>query len=101
MHRGWVIITAWIRRGLERLHRIYIATTSRHVRRWVGESSYRRTLLAALVALGGTLLPHPVAAAALGAIATEWRPRDTFDPYADDDEYEYEPRGRRLWETFP
>ena len=80
--------------------------------RWQSDGSYRRTLIAALSAIAATLLPHPAAAAALGALVAE-RPvrpshrRDLF--FEDDDEDDFPPRRapldpwapspRRLWDT--
>jgi hypothetical protein len=80
--------------------------------RWQSDSSYRRTLIAALSAIAATLLPHPAAAAALGALVAERpvRPSHRRDPFfEDDDEDDYPPRRapldpwapspRRLWDT--
>jgi hypothetical protein len=83
----------------------------RLIQRWQDDSTYRRTLIAALSALAATLLPHPAAAAALGALVAERPTRTTHrrDPFLDDDEDAYPPRRapldpwapnpRRLWDT--
>jgi len=80
--------------------------------RWQSDGSYRRTLIAALSAVAATLLPHPAAAAVLGALVAERpvRPSHRRDPFLeDDDEDDYPPRRapldpwtpspRRLWDT--
>ena len=80
--------------------------------RWHTDGTYRRTLIAALSAITATLLPHPAAAAALGALLAERPVRSTprRDPFLDDfDEDDYPPRRapldpwtpspRRLWDT--
>ena len=80
--------------------------------RWRSDGAYRRTLIAALSAIAATLLPHPAAAAALGALAAERpaRPSHRRDPFfEDDDEDDYPPRRapldpwapspRRLWDS--
>jgi hypothetical protein len=76
--------------------------------RWQCDGSYRRTLIAALSAIAATLLPHPAAAAALGALVAERpvRPSHRREPFSEDD---YPPRRtpldpwapspRRLWDT--
>jgi hypothetical protein len=95
---GWHLITVTITHGGQILHRMFLTISARHVRRWANESSYRRTLLAALTALAATFMPHPVAAAALGAAVAEWSPR-RIDAYDYDDDDEPFPR-RRLWDTY-
>ena len=98
---GWHLVTVTVHRGLERLHQLYVLVTARHVRRWAGDSGYRRTLLAAVTALAATVVPHPVAAAALGAAVAEWSPR-RHDPYEyDDEDDEFAPTSRRrLWDSY-
>ena len=87
-------------------------TRDRLAQRWQSDGSYRRTLIAALSAVAATLLPHPAAAAVLGALVAERpvRPSHRRDPFLeDDDEDDYPPRRapldpwtpspRRLWDT--
>jgi hypothetical protein len=99
-----------------RLARTRTITFTRNARqrlaeRWQSDRSYRRTLIAALSAIAATLLPHPAAAAALGALVAERpvRPSHGRDPFLEDDEDDYPPRRapldpwapspRRLWDT--
>ena len=87
------------------------ASRERLIGRWHTDSTYRRTLLAAISAIAATLLPHPATAAALGALVAERpvRPSHRRDPiFEDDDEDDYTPRRapldpwapspRRLWD---
>jgi hypothetical protein len=62
------------------------AAKERLGRRWHSDTTYRRTLIAALTAITATLLPHPAAAAALGALLVErpTRPSPGRDPFLDD-----------------
>ena len=94
---------------------VFLSAAAQRLRhRWQTDTTYRRTLIAALSAITATLLPHPAAAAALGALVAE-RPsrpserRNSFlDDYDEDDEYPprkppldpWTPSPRRLWDTF-
>jgi len=125
VRRAW----AWVTRLTRRVTRVGVQTarsagtrTISFVRnavqrlavRWHSDSAYRRTLLAALTAVTATLLPHPVAAAAVGALVAErpGRPAYRRDPFLDEDDEDedYAPRRatrsadpwapapRRLWD---
>jgi hypothetical protein len=87
------------------------SSRSRLTARWHTDSSYRRTLIAAVAAITATLLPHPAVAAAIGALIAERPTRSTarHDPFLDEfDEDDYPPRRapadpwaspRRLWDS--
>lgn len=87
---------AFTRNGRERL-----------AERWQSDGSFRRTLIAALSAVAATVLPHPAAAAALGALVAERpvRPTRHREPFLDDEEEDddYVPRRSRLdpWAPSP
>lgn len=85
------------------------------VDRWHTDTAYRRTLLAALAAITAVVVPHPVAAAALGALVAERPARPAYrrDLFLDEDDEDegYPPRRptrpadpwapspRQLWDT--
>lgn len=112
---GWVHqLTQRLTNGVQQL---VSATVSRLSERWHTDSIYRRTLIAAASALSATVLPHPAAAAAVGALLAgqvSTPPRSSRSFYGDeDDDFDEYPRhhqrfprgeqttGRRtLWETF-
>lgn len=96
-----------------RTHTFAINAHGRLVSRWQTDGAYRRTVIAAISAITATLLPHPAAAAAIGALIAE-RPvrvatrRDPFlDDYDEDEEYSprrtplapWTPGPRRLWDS--
>jgi hypothetical protein len=58
--------------------------------RWHADSTYRRTLLAAIAAVTAVVVSHPVAAAALGALVAERPTRAAYrrDPFIDEDDDE-------------
>lgn len=69
--------------------------STRHLDRWADDTAYRRTLAAALVAIGSTLLPHAAVAAALAALvaeATDTTGFRTSRPTWDDEDDETYPR---------
>ena len=82
---------SWVRDGI-------VVLLHRHRHRWSSDSAYRRTVLAALVAVASTVMPHPVTAAALGALIADYTPRSRWESYEEDDD-EWRPQGRPLWET--
>jgi len=93
-HKGWHLISITVHHGLHVLHRTYTVIATRHLRRWAADTTYRRALLSAVMALGTVLWPHPMIAAALAGAASQWQPRRY------DDEYEDEPYERRnLWDS--
>ena len=107
LHRfgGWVSRLA--HRITTRVHHIAVATTSRLVQRWHSDSVYRRTLIAAASALSATVLPHPAAAAAVGALLADHAPighrrrvEHEYSDWDEDDDSYLRRDPRRLWETF-
>ena len=111
LKRIWLTLTQWvgdtrsylftvIRRGVRRIQTLLSTFLDRHRTRWTGEMTYRRTIVAAVVAVGSTLLPHPVAAAALGALLADHLPTRRWESYDDEEEDTYPRRSRRLWDTY-
>ena len=101
LRTSWHFVGLTIRRGLHMMHRAYLVISTRHVRRWAGDSNYRRTVLAAVTVLTATVLPHPALAAALSAAVGEWTPT-RFERHVDfyDDDDQFDPHGRQLWDTY-
>ena len=110
---------AWTQRLVHRVtggvHHLATATVARLTARWHADSVYRRTLIAAASALSATVLPHPAAAAAVGALLADHASAPSFsrggyvDEYDEYDDYRHhhrEPRTpwstgpTRLWEAF-
>lgn len=85
-------VTDLIRRITRRAGAVSRGAASRLIDRWRGDGVYRRTLIAAMSAITATLLPHPAAGAAVGALLSERaRPHpvrhlDGFDDDEDDDD---------------
>ena len=111
IQRMWTTFTRWaghtrsymfavVHRGVERLRVMASMFAHRHRSRWIAESTYRRTIVAAVVAVGSTLLPHPVAAAALGALLADHLPTRRWESYDDEEDDTYPRRSRRLWDTY-
>jgi hypothetical protein len=111
---------AWVARVARRLTTRTTLTVraarARLADRWHADSTYRRTIVAALSALSATLLPHPAAAAALGALVADHPSRthhrsgrELFLEDYDEDDYPprrpsrptdpWAPTPRRLWDT--
>ena len=111
LKRMWLTITRWVgdtrsylftvlHRGVRRIQTLLSTFLDRHQTRWISETTYRRTIVAAVVAVASTALPHPVTAAALGALLADQLPGRRWDPYDDEDDDPYPRRSPRLWETF-
>jgi hypothetical protein len=126
LHRAWAWIRGLARRvtgSVAQIARIAGTRTVTFVRtaverlteRWHTDSSYQRTLLAALAAITAVVVPHRAAAAALAALIADrpTRPAYRRDLFLDDDgeDEDYPPRRptrpadpwtpgpRRLWDS--
>lgn len=81
--------------GVHRIRDVAHAMGTRHLDRWADDGTYRRTLAAALVAIGTTLLPHAAVAAALAALVAEVTTtgfRTSRPAWDDEDDGPYSPR---------
>ena len=104
-HRIQGVVASTASGGVHRISTAVTVAVKRHLAAWRHETTYRRTLAAALAAVFATLLPHPAIAAAMGAMIAE---RPSRRPVWDDDEDD-EPRWGhrqpawssrpRLWDT--
>ena len=65
------VVVAVTAAGVHRIQGAARTMSTRHLDRWADDGTYRRTLAAALVAIGTTLLPHAAVAAALAALVAE------------------------------
>ena len=64
-------VGTWVARLASRAAARYASRLSRLSQRWHADSVYRRTLVAAISAISATVLPHPAAAAAVGALLAD------------------------------
>ena len=86
LRRAWRWLRHCVTRaGASAVH-IVRGAGGRLVERWHSDTVYRRTLIAALSALTATLMPHPAAAAAIGALISDraTRPTHRREPFLDD-----------------
>lgn len=125
MHRCWRAFTRLTDRlarvatqlastGIARTVTFVVSARERITSRWHSDTTYRRTLVAALAAIAATVLPHPFAAAAIGALVAEPALRTNssrrpsyLEDYDEDDDYPprrppvdpWAPSPRRLWDA--
>ena len=89
------VVVAVTAAGVARIRDAARSAGSRHLDRWADDGTYRRTLAAALVAIGTTLLPHAAVAAALAALVAEVTTtgyRTSRPSWDDEDDDPYSPR---------